>query len=231
MRQGLYEKEIKCPVCNNTFNTLKTRTNATFVLKKDEDFCTHYKDINPMFYEIYVCPNCGYSASENSFDNLSASELSALKDSFSGRQVNRSFCEERSINDAIDSFKLALFTAKVKRAKDSIIAGICLKIAWLYRMDEDEKELQFLNFALDNYMEAYNREEFPIGNLNEITMMYLLGELSRRVGKLKDAAVWLSRVITSPDKAANPRILGMAKEQFAIVKEQNKIEANNQSSP
>lgn len=222
MSQALYPKQMHCPICNNKFDTMKVKSSACIVTKKDEDFCTYYKDVNPMFYEILVCPYCGYAASEKSFNELTAKETQILKDAFSGRQVERSFCGERNINDALDSFKLALYTANLKSAKSSIIAGLCLKIAWMYRLMDDDKEQQFLNFALENYRAAFDKESLPIGTFNEISMYYLLGELSRRVDKLDDSVFWFGKAIASPEKRANPRIEKMARDQWAIVKEQYK---------
>lgn len=222
MSQSFYSKEIKCPICNNKFTTLKLKTSAAIVSKKDEDFCTHYKDLNPMFYEIIVCPVCAYSASENSFEDIPTTDIQKLREIFSGRDVRRTFCYERAPIDALDTFKLALYTANLRHAKSSIIAGLCLKIAWMYRFMEDERELQFMKFALDNYKEAFSKESPPIGNLNEFTMMYLLGELSRRVGDLDGAVFWFSKAVASPEKTSNPRIERMVRDQWALAKEQYK---------
>lgn len=222
MSDMLYEKEVKCPICNNHFSSKKLRISACVVDKRDEDFCTHYKNNNPMYYEIFVCPYCGYAASENSFDKLTLIELNKIKEILSGKIVSRSFCNERNINDAIDSFKLALFIANSRESKNSIVAGICLKLAWLYRELQDEREMVFLRYALENYSIAYDKEEMPIGNLDEISMQYLLGELSRRLNKLKDAVFWFNKAVNNPLRVANPRIEKLAREQWIAVKEQNK---------
>lgn len=223
MSDILYEKSVKCPICNNSFSSKKVRISACVVDKRDEDFCTHYKNCNPMHYEIFICPHCGYAASENSFDNLTLIELNKIKELLSGKVVGRSFCNERSINDAIDSFKLALFIATSRGAKDSAVAGICLKLAWLYReLKDEEKEMVFLKYALENYGKAYDKEEPPIGNLDEISIQYLLGELSRRLNKFTDAVFWFNKAVNNPQKLDNPRIEKMTREQWAVVKEQNK---------
>jgi uncharacterized protein (DUF2225 family) len=222
MSEALYEKEFKCPVCNNSFSSKRVRLSSLRVERRDEDFCTTYKGHNPMHYEILVCPNCGYSSSENNFDNLSPKELNTLKEVLSGKVVNRSFCEERTINDALDSYKLALYIAKSRDAKDSIIAGLTLKIAWIYRELKDEKELEFIKYTLEYYKHAYDKENLPIGNLDEISIQYLLGELSRRINKLNDAVFWFNKAVSNPDRAKNPRIEKIAREQWLLVKEQNK---------
>ena len=221
MKPGMYEKEVECPICKSHFKTLKLKSNAVSVLKKDEDFCTHYKGENPMFYEIFVCPVCAYSASESSFNDLTVYEQKLLENAFEGRQVSRNYCGERNMADALDSFKLALLTAKIKKSKNSTIAGICLKIAWLYRMmeSESEKEKQFMEFAFDNYVTAFGSENLPLGNLDEMTVFYLLGELARRLDKIDDAVLWFGKAMSSPLKKDNPRIENMAKDQWALVKE------------
>ncbi len=219
MNPEFYEKKIKCPLCNNSFFTLRVRSKACRVEKKDEDFCTHYKGINPLFYEIIVCPCCAYSASENAWEELTQEDIITLKGAFSGKLVERTFCSERSLIDAIDSFKLALFTANIKKAKNSVIAGLCLRLAWLYRFGGNEKEAAFLKHALDNYKEAFNKESLPIGNMDEITMLYLLGELSRRAGMLDESIVWFSKAVASPQKRDNPRIERLTREQWGLVRE------------
>lgn len=219
MNEALYSKKVTCPICGKQFSSLKAKVNACKTAKKDEDFCTHYVDINPLYYEIFVCPFCAYAASENSFGELNDTEIKLLKEAFAGRTVGRSFCTERDLNDAIAAYKLAIHTAELRNARSSILAGLCLKLAWMYRYAGDKQEEVFLSYALKNYLEAFDKEELPIGNLNGISMMYLLGELSRRLGKLSEAITWFGKVVSSPERAENPRIERMAREQWSLTKE------------
>jgi uncharacterized protein len=221
MNESLYSKKVTCPICGKQFSSMKAKVNSCRVEKKDEDFCTHYADLNPLYYEIFVCPFCAYSAAENSFGEITEVEVKLLKDAFSGRTVGRSFCTERDLNDALAACKLAIHTAELRNAKSSTLAGLCLKLAWLYRFAGDQQEEVFLKYALQNYLEAFDKEELPIGNLNEISMMYLLGELSRRLGKLNDAIVWFGKAVASPERAANPKIERLAREQWMLTKEQH----------
>ena len=220
MSEALYSKKMTCPICKKQFSSMKAKVNSCKVEKKDEDFCLHYVDINPMYYDVFVCPFCAYSATENSFNDIKEAEIEILKNAFSGRLVGRSFCVERTLNDAIATVKLAIHTAELRNAKASMLAGLCLKLAWLDRFAGDKHEETFMKYALKNYLDAFDKEELPIGNLNEISMLYLLGELSRRVGKLKDAIVWFGKAVASPERGENPRIEKLAREQWIITKEQ-----------
>ena len=223
MSEALYEKSIKCIICNNSFTSKRLRATACRLDKREEDFYTTYKGHNPMHYEILVCPHCGYAASESSFGSLSPKEITDTKEILSGKIIGRNFCGERTVNDALDSFKIALFMAKARDAKDSVIAGLSLKLAWVYREMKDSKENDFLEHALKHYKLAYDKENLPLGNLDEISVQYLLGELSRRLEKFKDAVFWFNKAVSNPERANNPRIEKMAREQWIVAKEQFKL--------
>jgi uncharacterized protein len=222
MSEALYEKSIKCKICNNSFSSKRLRATTCRIDKREEDFYISYKGHNPMHYEILVCPHCGYAASEVSFDSLSPKELNDIKEMLSGKVIGRSFCGERTVNDALDSFKLALFMAKSRDAKNSVIAGLSLKLAWIYREMKDPKEKDFLEYALEQYKLAYDKENLPLGNLDEISVQYLLGELSRRLNKFKDAVFWFNKAVSNPDRVNNPRIEKLSREQWILAKEQSK---------
>ncbi len=49
MSEALYDKEVKCPVCDMKFKTKKVKTSHVKVVKRDSDFCAYYKDENPTF--------------------------------------------------------------------------------------------------------------------------------------------------------------------------------------
>ncbi|MEC0346694.1 DUF2225 domain-containing protein [Peribacillus frigoritolerans] len=54
--------------------------------------------------------------------------------------------------DAINTYKLASYCGALKKEKHIILAGICLRIAWLYRIKQNkEQEERFLKFALKEY--------------------------------------------------------------------------------
>ncbi len=216
---GTYLKDVKCPVCETQFKTMRTKSNAVKVISKDEDFCPYYNGLNPIFYEIIVCPTCAFAASENGYADITEYELRTIKNAFKGRTVGRNYLGERNWNEAVDSFKLALLTATARKSKANIIAGICLKISWLYRTNHDDKEDGFVKYAYENYRKAFEEEEAPYGNLNSIMLMYLLGELARRIDLLEDSAYWLTKAIASPEKKENPRIEALARDQFAIVRD------------
>jgi uncharacterized protein (DUF2225 family) len=220
MNELLYNKKIICPACNTEIEVTKVKTRACKVKSRDTDMCVHYDGINVLFYDVWVCENCGYAALQDKFDNLFTKDIKVVRDSISNHWIKRSFTGERDIYKALEAFKLALLSLQVRNSKSSEIAKICLRIAWLYRSKEDPKELEFLNFALDAYNDAYQKERFPLDKLDETTCMYIIAELYRRVGKLEESIMWFSRIVSSPEARSNPKIIDMARDQYQLAKDQ-----------
>ncbi len=221
MNNLLYNKKVMCPVCNREIEVTKVKTKGCKVRSRDTDMCVHYEDLNVLFYEVWVCEHCGYAALQDKFEGLFTRDIAAIKSNISQNWVVRSFIGERDADKAIEAFKLALLTLKVRNAKASEVAKVCLRIAWLYRDKNDiKRETEFLNFALNSYNEAYLKERFPLDKLDEYTCMYIIAELFRRVGKLEDAIQWFSRIVSSAEARRNPKLIDMARDQYQLAKDQ-----------
>ena len=63
MASPLYQVEKTCPICEKAFTVTKTR-GQMIPVKTDTDFCTHYNDLNPYYYAIWLCPHCGFAAQD-----------------------------------------------------------------------------------------------------------------------------------------------------------------------
>jgi uncharacterized protein len=220
MDSSLYEKAIKCPVCTKEFNVTKVKTKTSKMLKRDSDFCTYFEGVNPIIYDAWVCQNCGYSALSDKFEEISSKDASIIHEKIASRWNKRSYSGERSNDLAIEAFKLALYNAQVRTAKPIDFAKICLRIAWIYRFNNDEKEKDFLGFALKYYDEAFQKERFPVDKLDETTCMYMVAELHRRIGNIDESIKWFSRLISSPRSRNNRTIVETAREQYHLAKEQ-----------
>lgn len=220
MNDFLFSKEIKCPVCDNRIEVTKVKSKACIVTSKDTDFCIYYEKINPILYDVWVCEYCGYAAQGERFEELSYKEASKIKKSITPFWKSRKFNGERNIDSALEAFKLALYNLQMIGAKSSDLAKVCIRIAWLYRLKKDEREFDFLRFALKFYIETFDKEKFPIKKFDEYTCMYLIGELSRRIGQVDEAVLWFNKLMTSPMARTKKNLIESAREQYFIAKEE-----------
>ncbi len=218
MDDNLYNKELVCPVCSKKFNVTKVKIKACKVDRRDTDFCVFYQGINPLFYDAWVCENCGYAAQADKFLNITEKEADILLNKLAPKWKKRSFEGERSGDAAIEAFKLVLYNHQLRGLRASELAKVCMRIAWLYRIQEDAKEHDFIKFALKYYLETYENERFPVDKLDENTCMYIIGELNRRANNYEEAVKWLSKLISSPEARRNPALIEAARDQYQLVR-------------
>jgi uncharacterized protein (DUF2225 family) len=167
-----------------------------------------------------VCEFCGYAAQAERFEEISSRDAEKIIKEITPRWKKRNFTGVRTPEKGLEAFKLALYNAQTIEAKPSDYAKICMRIAWIYRILKDEREGKFLEHALKFYCEAYEKERFPIGKMDEFTCMYMIAELNRRIGNYDEAIKWFNRLISSQEARKNKVIMEMAREQYYITKEQ-----------
>lgn len=220
----LYDRELTCPVCNSLIKVHTIKTGVNKIVKKHSDFYAEYSNVNPYFYDIIVCNNCGYSASKIDFSKIKKSEIDLVKSKISPKWVGKHYGKTYNVDVAIERFKLALLNYCVMESKSSKKAMICLKIAWMYRIKHDnDSETLFLKESLSGLEDAYMNENFPIYGMDKYTLMYLIGELYKRTGNPDNALRWFSMVITTPN--INPRVKDLARTQKdEIMAEEKKSE-------
>ncbi|EGO64932.1 DUF2225 domain-containing protein [Acetonema longum] len=223
MSELMYTVEKNCPLCTKEFKTTKVRNNLA-MLKQDTDFCTYYKEVNPYYYAIWVCPNCGYAVQDTYItETLMPVGEQRIRDFLKGKQVKADFSGVRTREQAVATYKLAIFYAEMSLTLASRLASLYLKLAWLYREGKQEKEEQaVLRKSLEYYEKAAIKEQFPIGNMTEITLQYLMGELYRRTGRLDDALSYLGKVVSDPLAKGEKRLLEMARDAWHLAKEDKK---------
>ena len=222
MASPLYQVEKTCPICEKAFTVTKTRGQSVPV-KTDTDFCTHYNDINPYYFAIWVCSNCGFAAHEDRFFTLLEPQREKLKQFLAGRQVNLDFGGPRTWEQAVTSHKLAIHYANMISLSASHVASLTLRLAWLYREKElIAEEQDMLRKAIEAYKAAFLKEKMPIGNLSEVTLTYLIGELLRRVGETEEALSYLGRVVGNPQAKNEKRILDLAREAWHEARDAKK---------
>lgn len=201
-----YQTEVKCPVCEDNFEITKMRSRFVKMIKQDTDFCPYYEGDNPLYYEAVVCPHCGFASHITTMDQLNRYEKQKVRELISSRWTPRSFTGERSWDKAMEAFKLVLLNLNVREADQSEIAKICMRIAWLYRYAGDsELEQCYLNHALNSYKRAYEEEDLSGDKPDQFTMLFIIGELCSRTGKIEESLQWFSRLIT---QYSNPKNRG-----------------------
>lgn len=218
IKASLFDRKVTCPICGNEFTTKSVKVNSVRIASKDSDFFVRYKTGNPYIYDIWTCAKCGYTAMKSDFNKIKSFEKDILKEQLTPKWRERHFNAIMTPNDAIEKYKLALINATMLEKSKGTLGFILLRIAWMYRLLEDEdKEIHFLTQSVDCFVEAFSNEPFPIYGLERDSLTYLIGELYRRIGEYDKALTWYSKVITTI--GANYKFKEMARNGRDMIKE------------
>ena len=182
------------------------------MLKRDSDFCIHYRGENPAFYNVYVCPQCGYGFTDN-FKSPLSKEKEIIKTEINPAEDD--LCGSRSVEKAIIAYQTALRCALLGGERETIIAGLYLHLAWFnrFRKNKDE-EVKNLKKAIKYYEKAIESDRELE---NPATVFYLIGEISSRIGDDKKAVKFFAHIINNKE-INNPNVIRMARERWQEIR-------------
>jgi len=209
----LYPKNYDCKVCEKNFMDFSVRQSKLRVISTDTDFYPRYQHVDPNHYDVLLCPYCGYAALTAYFDKLTDKQTEMIAKEVSPHFKPRELSVPRSLDDVLLHYEMAIKCATAIKARASYLALLNLKTAWVYRGIDKQKETVCLFDACQGFQEAFTAENFPMAGMEEYTVKYLIGELSRRLGDYNAAMRWISGVLV--DKSITPAI----KDQASRVKD------------
>ena len=224
IKECLYDKEIVCPVCAIKFKTKKVKSNCIKIVKRETDFRADYERDNPTYYGVYVCPNCGHARFESDFNDINEASKQLIKKTISAKWGKKDFTDVRSVKDAIEVHRLALLNYNITHYKLSTIAKTCLRLSWFYRETGSELEEKFIKHTVETYELAYVKENLDDNPKEELTILYLLGELNRRLGNYKKAIDWFGMGTRSPVINEEKFISEQLKNQMYVAKNEYKAQ-------
>ena len=197
MKDSLYDKSYICPLCEKSFKSKTIKYGKNQLLTVDEDLYAHYALINPLLYDVIVCPSCGYSVSVKYLSPLMPKQKEWLSQHFKEGTSTTHYSDYTTLEEAIHKHKMALLACITRKGKVSEQANLTLHIAWLYRdMGDKAQELTFLKRSYQGFVEAFSNENFPIAGMDETTTIYLIAILAYKTDNLDASKQYLSKLMT-----------------------------------
>lgn len=215
--EPLYQIKVTCLHCENTFLTSRVRPSFKRATHTDTDFCGYYNAENPDYYVVRICPSCGFASTENFNAKLNDAQRAKFKQNIGDRFIKRNYGGHRDWETALEAYKLGLLCAQTIGEKERIVASLLHHIAWLYRYkNNQEQEQRFLKYALESYIRVFENEDV---HGSDARLMYLIGELHRRIGENNEAVKWFSRVINDK-RIMDAAMIRACREQWATLREE-----------
>jgi hypothetical protein len=188
----IYKKSYKCPVCEATFQAYTVRTTRLKLKTRDNDFRSHYQDIDTTYYEIVTCAECYFSNFESAY---SQPIIARFKENIPQitefkSKLNMDLINDRSINPVFAGYYLALKGAPLfYKNPEMFIAKIWLRLMWLYRDCEAvEMEEMAAKKAHESYLAAFEKTDATPEAIQQLCV--LMGELSLIVKDLPNAKLF-----------------------------------------
>ena len=213
--EKLFDKKYTCPICDNEFTVKTVRTGKARIIRTEMDLRNVYEDIEPLKYDIILCPKCGYAALARSFSGLTNVQHKFISEKITPNYKPISISQdEYTFEEALNRYRIALANAAVKMAKVSEGAYLCLKMGWLCRSYKESLDENMANYQVqydrieamekDNLKKAYeyfvkavSSEDFPMCGMDESTVDYIMAVLAMEHGDYFDSSKLLSKLITS----------------------------------
>lgn len=200
------EVPVSCQCCNHPYKaTVLTSTN-TFG-GRTTDFHTRAAGFDPLYFVVSSCTQCGYTDYSETIikgeavpDDIRAHINAELRPIAQAGKVSKP--EQYA-------FMARIFEWKGKPALE--IADSYLKAAWLAADGGGGDEKAYRQKAIAWYQKVLDT---PDDRINPLVLMYLVGELSRRIGDTATATRWFDEVIQQAgNEPADSGIADLARQQ------------------
>ena len=225
--EWFFTDDVICPVCSSHFEYLRVRTEAVKPTQPDTDFRIQYLTVDPTYYSVIACPACSYAAYIDDFEDLNEAGQRSLArrgerdaaDTGADGQDPPQLCGERSLDDAVVAFDLAIACYSVRTPNDRRRSGLLHRRAWLERARGDsEAELPLLREARDAYARTYERDG-TLPDAAAFRAAYLVGDISMRVGEPEEAARWLLKCVQMDEVKRQPNVARLARDRLIEARE------------
>lgn len=227
MSSALWNKQLTCPFCNGAFESTRLRASAIRIKEKYSDFGCVYEGYSPYAYSITACPHCTIAARNEEYEKFNPGYEPKLMDV--SRKLKASAAKpdafqlgELTVDQAVKRHELAIAHHKFRAHSDAgELAGLWMHVAWMRRSSgEADKEKLALEAASHAYQEFYEKGNRLPEKLGEPGILYLIGEIHRRMGNAREARSYFSRALTSKELGSFPNIENMLREGMLTAKEQ-----------
>jgi uncharacterized protein (DUF2225 family) len=194
----LFDREITCPICEQTFKEKAVRSSKLRLDSVDPDSRQRFVGFEPLWYLVWVCPHCYYANFNSEFKQLPGLDKKGLREQ--GKNLKSKVAWEcncpRGINDVFVAYYLMLQTLEVGKAEPGKKAKVWLRLAWLYDDVDDKPMMEYASKqAFGLFKESYYNQNRDTSIEQDQRVSLVLGELGLKIGEDREAAEFFRRAI------------------------------------
>jgi uncharacterized protein len=201
--------QLSCPVCGARFESRSAT--AIVAAGQDTDFRRHYAGEDPLLHQVHACPACSFCAFEGDFGEVSGQTRDFV---LSGRLLRAvpSATVERELSGSTKYLLAAACYEFDSRATTMRLGDLYLRASWCARSEERrQRETQCQIEAALRFEKTLEDGEIEDGQRD--TVLYLLGELYRRVGRFELAVAMFDQALAETDAEADESVISLLRRQ------------------
>ena len=209
----IFSKDITCPICDKSFSGIRIRESRLIAKEVRNDSRIIYKDFEPLWYYIWVCPNCLFAYPHKQFSKLShriKEKVSKAKGDAPLQGIFK-FSPQRTLNEVILSYYLTLHTYEQLKTPIQQLGNLWLRLVWIY---EDADCREWVQWAAEKALACF--EEAIVSNWRSETgyqkLYVIMAELYIRLGRDEDALRHLLEAVNI--RQGNERYRRMASDRI-----------------
>lgn len=185
---ALRQIDLHCPSCSHEFSSQTVISTNAFGGKRT-DFHERAAGTQPLPYQVHMCDRCGYSGAERDFTEHT--DISPLVREHVWAELSQYV---GAVASGSEKYEAAAKVADWQSADPRYIGDLWLRAAWCCVDEGDtEAERYFRRQAACSFEQALEfYDTVPRGE--RAVLVYLVGELWRRIGDLKQANAWFDLV-------------------------------------
>ena len=184
----IFDTEATCPVCQTRFTGVRTRTSRLQLEEQKPDFRNVYRNFEPNYFYIWVCPKCLFAYPERLYKKIPQIQIRRAKAAFEAAPPSDAFEFEvpRTIQQVITSYYLAMKTFETVGASPDLWGNLWLRLVWMYDdLGAEELAKEAAQKARDYFGEAMSTISRSAAGDQQLYM--ILGELDLRLGNEAEA--------------------------------------------
>jgi uncharacterized protein (DUF2225 family) len=209
--QITYNHEVTCPVCSARISITRYSESKLMLEQEDPDLRRHYQDFEPLYYNVALCPKCGYSNYTSNFLTLNDSDKRILSQNGGHRPEHY----DTDLENAIYKCQTAISCLEQISAPPQERGRLYLHLAWLYADNhQDDLSNQEKEKALHAFTEIYFSSNSDEKSL--LYYIYMSGELSFELQQYKDAYRYFYKFLENVN--TKHRLAEQARERISLIR-------------
>ncbi|WP_176720440.1 DUF2225 domain-containing protein [Desulfuribacillus stibiiarsenatis] len=227
----IFTGDVECPVCDKKFTTDKIRNTMLKMDKEDRDFRTRYKEFEPYWYKIWVCPHCYYANFDYIYNQVSYLKKKTILSQT--KQLKQKYLidvsKKRTLKDVLRMFFLCQEIHQITPMDRLSYAKAWLFLTWIYEDIGDTDMVEVATeMALNSYIDTHQNDVRGLANGQEIRLALLIGELYIRQNKLDEAVKYLAKAVQM--RSEPKRMRELASDRMIELKEKLKAAKKQEST-